>query len=129
MGEFETRLVLYEYLRDQAAAIRGAAGWDGDRYMLVDTPAGDVLTWVTVWDSSVDAAEFLDLYASGIARRFCESARSGPATGATRSFRVRNRTVQLVITEIGGRPAVVLTDAAAGAPARIIDLARVTLRE
>ena len=47
LGEFETRILLFEYLKDQASAVRGAAGWDGDRYMLIETPRGDAIAWVT----------------------------------------------------------------------------------
>ena len=31
--------------------MRGAAGWDGDRYMLIKTPRGDAIAWVSVWDN------------------------------------------------------------------------------
>ncbi|MGH7664834.1 MAG: hypothetical protein ACRENI_11135 [Gemmatimonadaceae bacterium] len=70
LGEFETRLLLYEHLRDQPASVRGAAGWDGDRYMVVETDAGDVLVWVSVWDSPVDAAEFHDLLNQLVLERY-----------------------------------------------------------
>ena len=40
LGEFETRLFLYQHLDDQPAAVRGASGWGGDRYEVVDTPRG-----------------------------------------------------------------------------------------
>jgi hypothetical protein len=70
LGEFETRILLFEYLKDQASAVRGAAGWDGDRYMLIKTPKGDAIAWVTVWDSSIDAAEFFDLLDASMIKRF-----------------------------------------------------------
>ena len=56
LGEFETRIFLYEHVKEQSAAVRGAAGWDGDRYTVIDTPRGDAFGWVTVWDSPVEAA-------------------------------------------------------------------------
>ena len=37
LGEFETRLFLYEHLRDQNEAVQGATGWDGDRYATFGT--------------------------------------------------------------------------------------------
>ena len=40
LGEFETRLFLYEHTKDQNLAIRGAAGWGGDRYEYVGVPGG-----------------------------------------------------------------------------------------
>ena len=36
LGEFETRLLLFQYLDDDAASIRGATGWAGDRYEVLD---------------------------------------------------------------------------------------------
>ena len=36
--------------RIRIASIRASIGWDGDRYALVKTPAGNALAWVTVWD-------------------------------------------------------------------------------
>ncbi|HEX3140205.1 MAG TPA: hypothetical protein VHQ87_09130, partial [Rhizobacter sp.] len=60
-GEFETRLVLVQHLKDEVLARRGAGGIDGDRYAVIRTPQGDALVWASVWDTSVDAGDFLDL--------------------------------------------------------------------
>ena len=65
-----TRLFLYEHLHDIAAAARGAAGWGGDRYMVVRTAHGDGIAWLTVWDQALDAGEFGDAAKSAIRRRF-----------------------------------------------------------
>ena len=35
IGEFGTRLFLYQHLKDEQTAARAAAGWDGDRYVVV----------------------------------------------------------------------------------------------
>src|SRR5687768_12266652 len=70
VGEFTTRLFLYEHLRDQAAAISGAGGWDGDRYALVRSARGEGLIWVSVWDSSIDAGDFYNLMDRTIDRRY-----------------------------------------------------------
>src|SRR3954465_673089 len=51
LGEFETRLFLFQNLNDQNEAVRGATGWDGDRYAVVNTPQGKGIVWLTVWDS------------------------------------------------------------------------------
>src|SRR5688572_29617443 len=77
LGEFEIRVMLYEHLRDQALATQGAAGWDGDRYQVVNTSGGAALAWVTVWDTSVEAAEFRDVMERSIERRY----RVRPGTG------------------------------------------------
>jgi hypothetical protein len=58
LGELEIRIWLREHLGDRERAEAGAAGWDGDRYRLTDGPAGEVLTWVTAWDSTEEAEEF-----------------------------------------------------------------------
>ncbi len=58
LGELETRIWLREHLGDRARAEVGAAGWDGDRYRLTEGDEGEVLTWVTAWDSREEAQEF-----------------------------------------------------------------------
>jgi hypothetical protein len=58
LGELETRIWLQEHLGDRTAAVSGATGWDGDVYRLLDGPDGEVLVWVSAWDSERDAIEF-----------------------------------------------------------------------
>lgn len=60
LGEFDIRLFLREFLRVRDTADRAAAGWDGDRYRLLDGPSGESLVWVSRWDTPADAAEFAD---------------------------------------------------------------------
>ncbi|HEX7120780.1 MAG TPA: hypothetical protein VF178_00330 [Gemmatimonadaceae bacterium] len=128
LGEFETRLLLFEHLRDQASAVRGAAGWDGDRYALIETPRGDALVWVTVWDSSIDAAEFFDLFDAALVKRFPDL-RPGTSTGTTRTYSVRDRSFLLSASDIGGRPVILFADVPQGISPRLIDVSRVTLQE
>jgi hypothetical protein len=97
LGEFETRLLLYAHLQDEAAAVRGAAGWDGDRYQVIETASGPAFAWVTVWDTEDEAAEFAQLF-----RRAVE-ARYGPGIAA------RRITIELVT--IAGRAVVRYEDA------------------
>ncbi len=100
LGEFETRLFLYQYLGDQNAAVRGAAAWEGDRYEVLDlSPRERALVWVTVWDSPVDAGQFRELVLQVASRR-------GPGHP--------NRTVSIAPLEIQGRPAIVYIDAPTG---------------
>ena len=128
LGEFETRILLYEYLREQASAVRGAAGWDGDRYMLIQTPRGDAIAWVTVWDTSIDAAEFFDLLDASMIKR--HGGRIVPfGRGTTRTYGAGGRRILLQISDINGRPVVLYVDAPAGVSPRLLDLAKVTLRE
>ncbi len=126
LGEFETRLFLFQHLQDQAAAVRGAAGWDGDRYMLVETPRGDGLVWATVWDSAVDAAEFRDLLERVIQKRYGANTfrRSGEGT---RIFTSGGRTVELTAGSSGDRPMVVMVDLPEGGPAGLAPLGAIRL--
>jgi len=58
LGELEIRIWLHEHLGDPSRARSAAAGWDGDRYRLTRGEGGEVLTWVTAWDSDEEAREF-----------------------------------------------------------------------
>ena len=128
LGEFETRLLLYQSLQDVDAASRGAAGWDGDRYYVVNTPQGAGLTWLTVWDSAVEAAEFRDSMERAIEQRFGTAPGSGGRGGARR-FAARGRTIELVAATVQGRPAVVFTNVPAGADTKLIELGKVKLEK
>lgn len=126
LGEFETRLFLFQHLKDQDAAVRGATGWDGDRYVLVRTPQGDAMVWVTVWDSPVDGAEFVDLMERLIRRRY--GAGEPRVTGEVKRYAGSNRTLTLTSREIDGRPAVIFVDAPTGASTDIIDVGSVRVQ-
>ena len=128
LGEFETRILMYEYLKEQASAVRAAAGWDGDRYMLINTARGDAIAWVTVWDTSIDAAEFFDLLDASMIKR--HGGRIVPGgSGTTRSYGASGRRIFLQISDINGRPVILYVDAPAGVNPRLLDLSKVTLKE
>ncbi len=126
LGEFETRIFLYEHARDQSSAVRGAAGWDGDRYMVVETPRGEALVWVTVWDTPVEAAEFTEVLDRAIGRRF--DGEHMRETGGGKRYEVADREVSWWGGDIGGRAVVIYTDAAAG-PGEIIVPSRIQLEQ
>ena len=128
LGEFETRILLYEFLKEQASAVRGAAGWDGDRYMLIETPRGDAIAWVTVWDTSIDAAEFFDLLDVSQIKRHGGRITPG-GTGTTRTYGAGGRRIHLSISDVSGRPVILYVDAPAGVSPRLLDLSKVTLKE
>ena len=127
LGEFETRLFLFQHLQDQNAAIRGAAGWDGDRYALFETRGGDGIAWVTTWDSKIDAAEFFDLIDTLILKRF-RGAKPTAATSEARTYEVSGRTIQVTTAEVNGHPVVMYVDVPTGAPTNAVDLTKVTLQ-
>ena len=128
LGEFETRLFLSQHLKDQNEAVRGATGWDGDRYELFNTTGGGGIAWVTVWDSPVDASEFFDLINQVAAKRYGMKD-TGAAGSVTRSYTAAGRSVQITTTEVSGRPVVLYVDVPAGASTNVIDLNAVKLQQ
>jgi len=128
LGEFETRLFLFQHLNDQNEAVRGATGWDGDRYAVVNTPQGQGIVWLTVWDSPVEAGEFFHLAGQSVEARY--STKAGSASSAlVKNYSAAGRTLQLSTMEIQGRPVVVYIDVPAGANPNIINPAQVVLKE
>jgi len=128
LGEFETRLFLFQHLQDQAAAARGAAGWDGDRYALFSTNGGEGVAWITTWDSAVDSGEFFDLMDTAISKRF-PGARPVASTVTTRTYSAGTRQLALTASEVMGRPVVLFVDAPAGARVDVLDVGKVQLRD
>jgi len=106
LGEFETRLLLFAHLQDEAAAVRGADGWDGDRYQVIETAAGPAFAWITVWDSADEAVEFATLLRRAINVRY------GAAIGSRR--------VTVDELTIAGRPVVRYEDAPGAAGTRAL---------
>jgi hypothetical protein len=136
VGEFTTRLFLYEHLRDAPGATSGATGWDGDRFALVRSSRGDGIVWVSVWDSTIDSGDFYNLMDRTIDRRYGPSeARDFPglssAKGMTsgRAYTIGGRSVGVATGELAGRPVVVYVDLPAGDDIGIVDIARIGFRE
>lgn len=102
LGELETRLFLREFLPDREEADRAAAGWDGDRFRLLDGPSGEVFVWATVWDTDRDALEF----ETGVRRALVERYGGDP--------RGEGRAVEVLRGTEGRRPVVVVWDLPAG---------------
>jgi len=125
-GEFGTRLFLYQHLKDRDAAIRAAAGWDGDRYVLAKTPGGRGLAWVSVWDTPLDAAEFVSALDDVMFARFKVKATAVTANGTSiRRFTTPTRVIDVYSRGIGGRPVVFYVDVATGSSSAFIDLSKV----
>jgi hypothetical protein len=117
LGEFETRLELYQVLDDQAAAIRGATGWAGDRYEVMSVGHGPALAskaivWVTLWRSPVEAAQFRDLLQQVVAKR---------AKTHTQ------RAITITPVQIGDYPAVAYEDKPSSVSSKLIDAAKVQI--
>jgi hypothetical protein len=127
LGEFEMRMFVYEHSRDQDLSARAAAGWDGDRYVLVALPGNrEGLAWATVWDSAVDAAEWVDALESVLPKRYKGLSRV-TANTTRRRFEGAGRTVEVRVVTRGGRPVVLLTDVPAGVDAGLVDPVRIQL--
>jgi hypothetical protein len=128
IGEFETRLFLFEHLRDQNEAVRGASGWDGDRYQLFGIGGGQGIAWVTVWDSVVDASEFFDMLGRAVERRYGVK-QAAPAGATTKLFSGAGRSLEVTTAEVAGRPVVLYVDVPAGSNTSVLDLSKVEIRE
>lgn len=132
LGEFETRLVLVQHLRRDDLAVRAATGVDGDRYAVIKTPRGNALVWVSVWDTPVDAADFLDNMGDAARRRYDLGRQDIPPGSTVRRYDVsatpkrQARTVTMSLEQIGGRPVVIYMDLPAGLPVPI-DPSRITV--
>jgi len=128
VGEFETRLFLFEHLADQNEAVRGASGWDGDRYAVVNTPQGPGIVWLTVWDSPVEAGEFFDFAGQAVAKRFGVKA-APSASNTEKTYSTGDRSFRLTATEVQGRPVVIYVDVPKGANTSIIQAGQVRLTQ
>lgn len=128
IGEFETRLFLFEQLNDQNEAVRGASGWDGDRYAIVSTPQGPGIVWASVWDSPVEAGEFYHIAGQAIEKRFSTKAGAG-STELVKKYAAAGRALQLSTVEIAGRPVVIYVDVPAGANTSIVTPSQITLTQ
>ncbi|HEU4721766.1 MAG TPA: hypothetical protein VFS59_10430 [Gemmatimonadaceae bacterium] len=107
MGEFGTRLVVFAYLRDPSTAQRAAAGWDGDRFMVVERGTDRGIVWALVWDSAVEAAEFTDAMVRSTMRRTGAAERS---VGAGVSYTAKGRTITIQPVSVGDRALVVYSN-------------------
>jgi hypothetical protein len=124
LGEFETRLLLHQQVKDVASASRAATGWGGDRYMVIRTAAGAAMVWVSAWDSQFDAAEFRFVLSEAVEKRLDLKPLSG-GSGSVLRYSARGRTVELVSATVDGKSVVMYTDAPAGAGTRLLDLSKV----
>ena len=128
MGEFETRLFLFQHLKDQNEAVRGATGWDGDRYVLFDTNGGQGIAWASVWDSQAEASEFFDMIGRSVDRRFGTTT-PGETGAVIKRYTSQGRTVEITTDEVGGRPVVLYVDVPVGASTAVLDLNALRLQQ
>ena len=108
MGEFGARLFIYQHVKDEGTAARAAIGWDGDRYVVVKSAAGQGIVWASVWDSTLEAAAFSDAMVRATTKRTGMAERAEAAGGAT--IRPKGRTVTIFPRVISGRAVVIYSD-------------------
>lgn len=126
MGEFETRLFLYQHLKDQNASILAADGWVGDRYLILKTPHGDGLAWVTVWRSAVDAGEFRTAMQKVFTARYPKvQATEGPQ--GTHLI-ADGRSMLLSGGDVAGHSVIVYVDVPAADKTDVIDLSKIGIK-
>ena len=103
-GELDLRLLLEQYT-DPTRAARGAAGWGGDRWVLLEKDGRQAVVLKTVWDTDNDARKFFDTYALALRNRFTtakqeESSASRQALTATTAATELRRDGQSVLAVI-----------------------------
>lgn len=125
LGEFGTRLFLYEHLKDEHIVARAAAGWDGDRFEVLQGAGGRGIVWVSVWDSALEAAEFSDVLIRATAKRTGAAERNVGSGGAT--FASKGRTISILPQSVGDRALIVYTDLPDAMSAGVIDPAAITV--
>ena len=124
LGEFGTRLFLYQHLKDEQDAARGGAGWDGDRYMVLTSAGGRGIVWASVWDSALEAAEFSDMLTRATAKR-TGAGEARVATGA--SFSAQGRTTRILARAAGERTLIVYSDLPDAMSGGVIDAAAIAI--
>src|ERR1051325_10323180 len=131
LGEFGTRLVLFNFLKNTNVSASAAAGWGGDRYAVVHTPKGDGIVWVSAWDTARDAAEFVSSLTAAIATRFGGELHTLPNAsvdaGGGKRYDFANQTIVVATREIDGRTVVAYTQVPRGTSTALLDFAKVTL--
>lgn len=126
MGEFETRIFLYQHLKDQNTSVLAADGWAGDRYMILHTPHGDGLAWVTAWRSPVDAGEFRTAMQKVFTARFPKVQATEGAQGT--HLVAAKRSMLLTGGDVGGHTVVMYIDVPEGDRTDVIDLSKIEIK-
>ena len=125
MGEFGTRLFVYQHSKSLPDAVGAAHGWDGDRYRIIRVGEESGLVWLTAWDTATDAAQFVDAVGQAIGKRYRTGAPSVQRRTGVRTYTGRDRTVVITPLEVGGRNVVMYVDVPTGTSPSVIDPARI----
>jgi hypothetical protein len=119
LGELDLRLILTQ-LTNSVRGVRGASGWGGDRWALLEKDGQQALVIKSVWDAQSDARNFFDTFSLALKNRFVgakeeESSTARQAlTTATNATEVRRNASTVVVVISFDRPTAESIAAAVG---------------
>ncbi|MCA1645446.1 MAG: hypothetical protein LC797_08260 [Chloroflexi bacterium] len=102
-GELDLRLILTQ-LTNPTRGARGASGWGGDRWTLLEKDGQQAVVIKTVWDTESDARNFFDTFSLALKNRFAgatedeaSTSRQALTTSATATEVRRNAATVVVV--------------------------------
>jgi hypothetical protein len=106
LGELDFRILLQQFSTLERAA-RGAEGWAGDRFALLESPNGtNALVIDSLWDSNDEAGEFFNHYVETVNRRY--GRRASRTQDAPSSITWSTPNGALTIQNWGARVAIIM---------------------
>jgi hypothetical protein len=104
-GELDLRLILTQ-LTDSTSGVRGASGWSGDRWELLERDGRQALAIKSVWDTPADATTFFKTFSQAMVNRYfgatveeaSQTRQALTATNAATDVRRDGSTVYCVIS-------------------------------
>ncbi len=112
LGEFDTRILLFEFLREPSIAVSGSGHWAGDRYVVFKAGDGveQGVAWAVALSSREGATDFFSLMQQ---------------VANARQDRNPSRSVKVSTEEIDGVPVVLYVDVPKSSNVRALDLSAV----
>ena len=108
-GELDLRLILTQ-LTNSARGVRGASGWGGDRWALLEKDGQPALVIKSVWDTENDARNFFETFSLALKNRFADAqeVEASPTrqalTAANAATEVRRTATTVVVVISFDRP-------------------------
>ena len=102
LGELDLRLILTQ-LTDSTRGVRGASGWAGDRWQLLEKDGRQALVIKSVWDSDNEARTFLETFGLAMRNRFAGAKQDEASptrqalTASTAATEVRRNAATVVV--------------------------------
>jgi hypothetical protein len=92
-GELDLRLLLTQLI-DSTRGVRGASGWAGDRWELLEKDGRDAVVIKSVWDSQAEARTFLQTFGQAMQNRYF-GARVEAASDARQALTASNAATEV----------------------------------